>query len=91
MRSFAGDLEGIIRREENASTRHDRTSTTEIECLVLLYIMGAQDIPPRLAKLSESDRTTGTERKGIASLSRKMRSKEPLRWEDVQIIEDEEW
>jgi len=83
------DIEEIIRREERATTRRDRTSTTEIYCLALLYSMGRKDIPERLSRLSASKRASQIERCVITDLIEKIKAKERIHWQDVEILESQ--
>lgn len=89
IRSIEGDLERIVQREENASTRRDRTSTTEIYCLAVLHSLGQRDIAKRLTRLSGSDRTTGIEKTVISTILSRIRAKERIRWQDLEALESQ--
>lgn len=84
-----GELERIVQREENASTRRDITSTTEIYCLALLHSLGRKGIAERLTRLSGSDRATEIEKRVISSILSRIRTKERIRWQDLEVLESQ--
>jgi len=82
-----GDIEQIMLREENAVTRRDATSITQIYGLALLYSLGAKGIPERLARVSRSERATQVEKDVISSIRAKIRAKKRILWPDLEILE----
>lgn len=83
------DIEEIIQREEKATSRRDRTSTTEIYGLALLYSMGRNGIPEQLARLKASERTSQIERSVISVLVARIKAKERIHWHDMEVLESQ--
>jgi hypothetical protein len=89
LRGLQGDLESLLRRERNRATALDRTSTTQIYCLALLYSLGAADVSSHLSELLSDAKSTSTQKSVILSLQTRIAAKQAIHWEDLEELEYE--
>jgi hypothetical protein len=84
VRDLRTDIRRIVRREDDPATRRDRTATTQILGLVLLYSMGDRGVRSQLMPLISAERTTGVERKVIGVVFERMNGGQPVQWRDIE-------
>jgi hypothetical protein len=84
LRDLRTDILRIVRREEDPATRRDRSATTQILGLVLLYSMGERGIGSQLMPLVSACRTTDVERKVIGVVLGRMNDGQPVQWRDIE-------
>jgi len=84
VRDLRTDIRRIVRREDDPATRRDRTATTQILGLVLLYSMGEKGIGSQLMPLVSAGRTTDVERKVIGLVLGRINGGQPVQWRDIE-------
>jgi hypothetical protein len=77
-------IERIARREEDPTTRRDRTATFQLRALVLLYTLWGRDVSSRLTPLRTAERTTDLERRTIDVVLGRMRAHQRVQWKDIE-------
>ena len=83
------DIEEILRREQDRATARDRTATTEIYCLAILYCLRGSDVEKPLSALISDPRATATEKGVIQTLRKRIEAKQAVRWKDIEDLAKE--